>query len=123
MNRIADTAVSTVSDVPEVFEETSQQDKLTLMAVHAERRKSHPPGNIFGMYLGVAVCTILVLVGWVITLPKSLGSSSNQKDGAIAAVKEYGSAFTKSFANDKPFEASAQLIENMKKQAESAKNE
>ncbi len=100
-----------------------QEDKYALMAAYAERRKMHPPGNIFGMYVGVAVCTILVLVGWVIALPKSLGATPSQSDGAIAAVKEYGSAFTQSFTDDKPFEASAQLIEHMKKQAESAKNQ
>jgi hypothetical protein len=114
-NAVAETQETVIMSAPE--------DKYALIAAHAERRKAHPPGNIFGMYVGVAICTILVLVGWVIALPKSLGANAGQGDGAIEAVKEYGSAFTQSFTDDKPFETSAQLIENMKKQAESAKNQ
>ena len=114
-------AHTVVAPAPEAFDAPAPEDKQALIAAHAAHRKTHPPGNIFGMYVGVAICTILVLVGWVIVLPKSFGSSANQGDGAIEAVKEYGSAFTQSFADDKPFEASAELIENMKKQAESAK--
>lgn len=117
------TRKSAVSPVPEVFDAPMPQDKQALIAAHAERRKTHPPGNLFGMYVGVVICTILVLAGWIIALPKSLGADPGQGDGAIEAVKEYGSAFTQSFAEDKPFEASAALIEQMKKQAESAKNE
>lgn len=112
---------SVVASAPEAFDAPAPEDKQALIAAHAERRKTHPPGNVFGMYVGVAICTILVLVGWIIALPKSLGANASQGDGAIEAVKEYGSAFTQSFSNDKPFEASAELIENMKKQAESAK--
>ncbi|KAA0206739.1 hypothetical protein EDM68_01390 [Candidatus Uhrbacteria bacterium] len=108
--------------MPEAFAMPAPEDKQTLIAAHAERRKAHPPGNLFGMYVGVAVCTILVLVGWAIALPKMLGSTPDKADGAIDAVVQHGSAFTQSFSGDKPFEETAKLIEDMKRQQESAKN-
>jgi hypothetical protein len=110
-----------VPSEPETFSMPAPEDKRMLIETHAALRRVHPPGNLFGMYVGVAICTILVLVGWAIALPRSLGSSANVSDGAIDAVKEHSSAFTESFSEDKPFEATGQLIEQMKKQASEAK--
>ncbi len=109
-----------VPSEPEAFAMPAPEDKRMLIETHAARRKAHPPGNLFGMYLGVAICTILVLVGWAIALPKALGSSGARADDAIEAVVQHGSAFTQSFSGDRPFEGTVRLIEDMKRQQESA---
>ncbi len=87
---------------------------------------THPPGNIFGMYVGVAVCAILVLVGWIIALPRTLGSGAPSKpDAAIEAVRVNGAALGQSFSGDAESIAKAKkntetLIETIKQQTEAA---
>jgi hypothetical protein len=101
-------------------------DKQLLIREHAERRMTHPPGNIFGMYVGVAVCIILVLVGWIIALPRTLGSSAPSKpDAAIEAVRVNGAALGQSFSGDaanieRTKKATETLIETIKQQNEAA---
>lgn len=95
-------------------------EKHALILDHARRRVAHPPGNVLGMYLGVAICAVLILVGWAIALPKTLNMSGGGGDTAIGAVREHGSQFTRSFADDRSFEGTGRLLESMRQEIESA---
>ncbi len=87
---------------------------------------THPSGNIFGMYVGVAVCVMLVLVGWIIALPRTLGSGESAKpDAALEAIRVNGAALGESFSGDAENIAKAKkttetLIETIKQQKEAA---
>lgn len=102
-------------------------DKQLLIRSHAERRATHPPGNIFGMYVGVAVCVMLVLVGWIIALPRTLASNATSKpDAAIEAIRVNGAALGESFSGDaesieQTKKTTETLIETIKQQSEAAK--
>lgn len=85
----------------ESFAEPPVDEKQALILAHAQRRALHPPGNVFGMYVGVAICAILVLVGWAIALPRTLMANQRpEPDGVIQAVTENGAAFGRSFSGD-----------------------
>lgn len=90
-----------VSLAADVFANPPIDDKRALIEAHTERRATHPVGNVIGMYVGVAICTILILVGWAIALPRTLLATGQAKpDAAISAVTENGAAFGGSFSKD-----------------------
>lgn len=113
-----------IAPVPESFTHLPVDEKRALIDAHTRARTSHPTGNMFGMYLGVAVCAIMVLAGWAIVLPRTLAANNQAKpDGAIGAVAENGAALGATFSGDKQRleNAAETLIENLKQQNEAAK--
>lgn len=78
------------------------------------------------MYVGVAVCVMLVLAGWIIALPRTLASNSPSKpDAALDAVRVNGAALGQSFSGDaasieKTKKTAETLIETIKQQNEAA---
>ncbi len=120
--------VEAAPSIPHVsFTELPTDEKRTLIMAHAEQRTKHPAGNVFGMYLGVAVCAILVLVGWAIALPRTLAANQrSEPDAAIRAVQENGAALGASFAGDgeriqRAGKATETLLESIKQQNAAAK--
>jgi hypothetical protein len=105
------------------FHDPNAEEKQALIRSHTEARTKHPKGNVFGMYVGVAVCVVLVLVGWAIALPKAFGVGGSP-DAAIEAIKENGAALTQSLSRgdslDTGGQETADLIESMKRQSENA---
>ncbi|MCK9361415.1 hypothetical protein M0Q28_04280 [Patescibacteria group bacterium] len=108
------------------FTELPVDEKRSLIMAHAEQRMKHPPGNVFGMYVGVAVCAILVLVGWAIALPHTLAANErSEPDAAIQAIQKGGAALGESFSGDaeriqKAEKATETLLETIKRQNEAA---
>jgi hypothetical protein len=114
-----------IASAPESFTHLPVDEKRALIDAHARERKLHPPGNVFGMYLGVAVCAMVVMVGWAIALPRTLAANDrSNSDQAIEAVVENGSAFGATFSGDKQRieNAAETLIESLKQQSEAAKS-
>lgn len=113
-----------IAPAPESFTHLPVDEKRALIDAHTRERTSHPAGNMFGMYLGVAVCAIMVLAGWAIALPRTLAANDrSEPDAAIEAVAENGAALGATFSGDKQRieNATESLIESLKQQSEAAK--
>lgn len=113
-----------ITPAPESFTHLPVDEKRALIEAHARERKLHPPGNAFGMYVGVALCAIVVLVGWAIALPRTLAANeSSEPDAAIQAVAENGAALGATFSGDQArLENTAEtLIESLKQQNDAAR--
>ena len=108
---------------PESFTHLPVDEKRALIDAHTSARQSHPTGNKFGMYVGVAVCAIMIVAGWAIALPRTLAANdSNRSDAAIEAVAENGAELGATFSGDKQRieNAAETLIESLKQQSEAA---
>lgn len=84
----------------EAFIELEGDEKQALIHAHAERRVAQPRPSMVGMYVSVALCTVFIIVGWVIALPRIFDATSSKPDAAIQALREGGAALGSSFAEE-----------------------
>lgn len=71
------------------------KEKQALIRAHAEKRHEHPPGSKLPIYVGIAVCVIIVISGWALTLPRAFANPNAPADAAIKTVNDSLSVFKK----------------------------